>query len=666
MTSSLLWSKAEMAMAAGVQTLRRQASLVGVLAALFIASFVLYSRTMAPGLLEGDEGEFQINIYKLGVSHTGYPLFFLLGKLWTLLVPIGTIATRANLFSVFWGALSVSIVFLFISWLTGNGWAGAICSILFAASRVEWSQAVIPRVYTMNSFFVVLVTFLFFLWRVGRIDLTVPVFAFGLALTNHRTIMWMAPAIAVFVLWHERAKLFRPRRLISLIGAFLLPLLLYAYVWWRGESDVGVEFHWKDFDAEILGGYVSASWRFGPFDWLVSRVTELYIPMLIEQFTALGFAVGLVGMAALAVNRLPRVWPAGLPAREALVFIALANLANAAFCVIFWVIDIDKFFLQCFITYLFFIGTGFAVIWDWIGLKVGSGSLRRIAYAATLLVFFSVGGFLVAQNYGANDWSKQNGAAETWNENLTQPLEQHAIIAGSWESIIPLEYAMYVDGKRTDLERWKVIVKNYQLGQVPYDSRQDDIERAVRADRPLYMTAHPSDTETLGSLADEFRIVQIGELWRVLPLAPQAPVPSSKPVTIFSDTEGRRIELVGTVISPNKLRAGEFLLTTLFWRAPESISAHLSISVRLLDSQNRVVMQRDAEPASGRRATIGWAPNEIVQDDVGLLTPPNAAPGIYRLGVIVYNGASGENLLPTQGAPDQRELLIAGEVTVAP
>ena len=79
--------------------------------ALFIGAFVLYARTMAPGLLDGDEGEFQTNIYRLGVSHTGYPLFFLLGKLWTLLIPLGTMATRANLFAVLWGAVTVVAIF---------------------------------------------------------------------------------------------------------------------------------------------------------------------------------------------------------------------------------------------------------------------------------------------------------------------------------------------------------------------------------------------------------------------------------------------------------------------------------------------------------------------------------------------------------------------------
>src|SRR5512143_1506678 len=118
---------------------------IGLAILLFAASFTLYVRTMAPGLLDGDEGEFQINIFKLGVSHTGYPLFFLLGKLWTVLVPIGTIATRGNLFSAFWGALTIVATFTLVQFLTRNRWAAVLSALLLLGSRVEWSQAVIPR-----------------------------------------------------------------------------------------------------------------------------------------------------------------------------------------------------------------------------------------------------------------------------------------------------------------------------------------------------------------------------------------------------------------------------------------------------------------------------------------------------------------------------------------
>ncbi len=625
---------------------------------LFVVSFALYTRTMAPGLLDGDEGEFQINIYRLGVSHTGYPLFFLLGKLWTIVVPIGTIATRANLFAVFWGALAVVSVFVFLGFLTGNRWVALICAILFAVSRVEWSQSIIPRPYTLNSLLVVLVTFFFFLWRIGKVDLTVPIFVLGLSLTNHRTMIWFAPAIACFVLWHERSTLFKPRRLLPLVIAFALPLLLYGYVFWRGDSDVGVEFHMKDFGDMILGGNASRWMRYGPLDWLISRVTDLYIPLLIEQFTPLGFVAGLIGMIALALDSVPKGWSRALPAREALIFIALANLGNSAFCVFFWTIDVEKFFLPSYITFLFFVGVGSAVIWDWAAERLLSRPLRVAAQGALALLFVGVGGFLVVKNFSPSDFSARTAAIEMWKENLSQPLEQHALIVGPWESLTPLEYAWYVEGRRTDLERWKVIVKQEQLALTLYGSRQQDIEREVRRGRPVYLTVHPSETETLGALANEFRMTRVGELWRVLNLPPTdcglriaecRLRPKESPVA-FTDREGHAIELLGYTIFPgNTLRAGDFGLLTLFWRAPQALNARFTISLRLMDSQNRLMYQRDSEPASGLRPTIGWVPNEMVQDDVGFFVPPDALPGAYRLIIVVYNPANGEELTTPGG-----------------
>lgn len=617
---------------------------------IFVAAFALYARTMAPGLLDGDEGEFQTNIYRLGVSHTGYPLFFLLGKLWTLLVPVGEIATRANLFSVFWGALTAVALYLFLHWLIGNRWVALVCTGWLVVSRVEWSQAIIPRPYTMNALFIVLVTFSFFLWRAGKIDLSVPVFLFGSSLTNHRTMIWFAPAIAFIVLWKERAAIFQPRRLLTLVTAFVAPLLLYGYVFWRGDSDVGVEFHLKDFGEMILGGNASRWMRYGPLDWIIYRVTDLYIPLLIEQFTPIGFLAGLVGMIALALNRVPRGWQPYLPAREALLFIALANIGNSIFCVFFNTIDVEKFFLPSYITFLFFSGVGLALTWNWLAARLSTRALRVIAQIGFGLIGFGIVIFLLNQNYTRNDFSNRTAVIETWRENLSQPLEQNALIVGPWESLTPLEYAQYVDGRRTDLERWKVIIEQEQVALTLYGSRQADIERKVQGGRPVYMTLHPNETETLGMLTEEFRLTRVGELWRVLNLPPTATPPTLQPLAVFTDRDGRTIELVGyTVFPTTRLRSGDFGLLTLFWRVPQSISTRLTVSLRVVDTQDRILYQRDAEPGSGLRPVIGWASGEIVQDDIGFFVPPNAAPGQYRLMIVVYNPATGEELRIREG-----------------
>ena len=624
--------------------------------ALFLASLALYVRTAAPGLLDGDEGEFQTNIGILGVSHTGYPLFFLLGKLFTLIVQVGTVATRANLFAAFWGALAVVALFIFTRWLTGNRWVALVSALLLAASRVEWSQSLIPRPYTLNSFFVIVVTMLFLMWRAGKLDLTIPVFVFGLSLTNHRTMIWFAPAIAVLVLWHERLAIFEPRRLVKLVIAFIAPLFLYAYIFWRGESDVGVEFHFKDFGEMILGGNANRWMQYGPLDWLVARITDLYAPLLVEQFTALALVAGIIGIAALALNRTPKNFPCELPARETLLFIVLANFGNSLFCVFFNTYDVEKFFLPSYITFLFLAAVGMTTTWDWLNTK----PLRVVTTSTLTIVIIAASAWLVQQNYARNDQSHRTDVALAWHDNLALPLEQRALIVGPWETLTPLEYSQYVENQRRDLEHWKVITEKKYLTLAQYDSRQTDIERAVRAGRAVYLTFHPHDTETLTALADEFRLVRVGELWRLvnLPIANcQLPMTNCKiPVlpsrTAFRHPDGNTLELMGYTIYPaTQLRAGDFGVLTLYWRVPEMVNERLSISLRVLAPDGQIVYQRDSEPANGARPTLGWAPDEIVQDDFAFFIPPQGAPGAYRLALVVYNPASGEEWTAKTNAP---------------
>ena len=633
-----------------------------IILALFAASLALYARTMAPGLLDGDEGEFQTNIARLGVSHTGYPLFFLLGKLFTILVPVGTMATRANLFSAFWGAVAVATLFLFIRWLLDNRWVAIITAALFAVSRIEWSQAIIPRVYTLNAFFVILVTFLFFLWRIGKIDLTTPVFVFGLSLTNHRTMIWFAPAIAILVLSHERLAIFEPRRLIKLIVALVAPLLLYGYVFWRGESDVGVEFHMKDFNEMILGGNASRWMYYGGFDWIRDRLLNLYLPLQIEQFTIIGFIATLIGIGALAFNRAPRGWIKELSARKALIFILLANAGNTAFCVFFNTIDVEKFLIPSYLTFLFFAAVGISAIWNSLPFAIRNLQFAsRFTQAALLLGFCAVIAFLIFNNFTPNDFSNRTATITTWDENLAQPLEQNAVIVGPWETLTPLEYKMYVDNQRRDLERWKVITLKNQLSIAAYDSRQNGIETQVREGKPMYLTIYPGETETLTGLLDEFRFTKVAELWRIVNLPPKANPPTGGPIATFADTNGHRVELIGYSVYPSStLRTGDFVMPTLFWRTSDYINSRLTVSLRIVDAQGNKIAQRDSAPASSLRSTIGWEPNEIIQDDAGTFIPLNTVPGSYLFAIVIYNSETLENLKIVDGNP----IFIFGDLQV--
>src|SRR3972149_2738152 len=66
----------------------------------FSVSFTIYLITLAPTIYIEDAAEFAAAVPTLGITHpSGFPLYMLLGKLFTILVPFGNMAFRVNLFS---------------------------------------------------------------------------------------------------------------------------------------------------------------------------------------------------------------------------------------------------------------------------------------------------------------------------------------------------------------------------------------------------------------------------------------------------------------------------------------------------------------------------------------------------------------------------------------
>ncbi len=91
---------------------------------LFFISFVVYLKTLCPTVYVGDSGELIAAVYTLGIAHPpGYPLYCLLGKLFTFL-PFGSIAFRVNLMSAFFASLTIVLVYLVVLKIQVNGSTG--------------------------------------------------------------------------------------------------------------------------------------------------------------------------------------------------------------------------------------------------------------------------------------------------------------------------------------------------------------------------------------------------------------------------------------------------------------------------------------------------------------------------------------------------------------
>src|SRR5687768_12349856 len=116
------------------------------------AAFVVYLRTLAPGLVAVvDTPMFQFIGRVLGVPHNpGYPLYVLLTYPFSYL-PIGSLAYRINLFSAIFGALTVSLAFLIARRLGCRRIVSAAAALGMAFGHIFWSQSLIAEVYTLDS-----------------------------------------------------------------------------------------------------------------------------------------------------------------------------------------------------------------------------------------------------------------------------------------------------------------------------------------------------------------------------------------------------------------------------------------------------------------------------------------------------------------------------------
>ncbi|MCF8378258.1 MAG: DUF2723 domain-containing protein [Bacteroidales bacterium] len=220
----------------------------------FLISFAIYILTLAPDITLEDSGELITAAKHLGVPHEpGYPLFTMLGKLFTFL-PIGNIAYRLNLMSAFFSALAGALVYIATVLFIENTWvvkldskstngnkfrffrylAGITSALLFSFSFENWEQSVITEVYGLHVFFVAGFIVLFCLLARQKDDSGKRKYFYlislltGLSLTNHSTSVLFVPIVLIILLIMDFRFLIslKTLRFALLFGiAGLLPLL---------------------------------------------------------------------------------------------------------------------------------------------------------------------------------------------------------------------------------------------------------------------------------------------------------------------------------------------------------------------------------------------------------------------------------------------------------
>ncbi|HAL61915.1 MAG TPA: hypothetical protein DCP08_05845 [Chloroflexi bacterium] len=123
---------------------------------------------------------------------------------------------------------------------------------------------------------------------------------------------------------------------------------------------------------------------------------------------------------------------------------------------------------------------------------------------------------------------------------------------------------------------------------------------------------------------------------------------------------GDRIRFLGYNLLNSEVEAGDILPLTLFWEALKPVEERYKVFIHLLDAQNHIVGQRDAEPGGGANITTTWQEGEMIVDNYGVLILPGTPPGDYRVEMGMYSLRSGERLPTKEGEeePGNRILLL--------
>jgi hypothetical protein len=457
-------------------------------------ALVVYARTLMPGVAFGDWGEMQTVPHVLGVAHpTGYPTYILLGWL-AQLVPIGTVAFRANFLAAVFVAATLATLTLISLHLGVRPILAIAVGIALGAVGTVWAAATVAEVNPLHLLFGALLLHRALAWEERRSprDIALGGLLVGLALGNHLLTLFIAPFIAVFVLWVGRREILaRPWMLAPALGALLLGLSVYLYIPLAAGASPPLPYNHPVTLDGVFWLVTGTQFR-GQFDFLSSRGPADFLAALPALWSLL---------AARATPILPILGAAGLVVlirrRRAFGLLCTAVLVTGLYL---WAnyLQLEHYLLVPWLL----LAIGAAVALESLTRAVetrsrgivrsGSGALIGLA----ALVFAVV---LGAMNWSASDRSADR-SGQDYVDAVFAALPQHAAILTIWDASTPLWYGQHVQGMRPDV----LIVDDTNIVYENWVSRERRIASLI-CERPVFILR--LDDRDLAPTEATFRLV---------------------------------------------------------------------------------------------------------------------------------------------------------------
>ncbi len=463
---------------------RLVAALVGAVA------LVVYARTLMPGIAFDDWGEMQTVPHVLGVAHpTGYPTYILLAWL-AQLVPIGEIAFRANLLSAVCVATALATVTLITVRLGARPLVAGAGALALGAAGTVWAAATVAEVNPLHFLLIALILHRALTWEARRsaADLALGGLLVGLALGNHLLTLFIAPFVAVFVLWVGRHELLaRPWILLSALATGVLGLTAYLYIPLAAAQSPPLPYnHPTTFDDVFW--LVSGTQFRGQFEFLSLAGPGEFVAalpalgeLLVARATPILPLLGLAGLVIL-VRR-----------RPAFGLLCVAILVMGAYL---WAnyLRLEHYLLVPWLM----IAIGLAVALQWMEAALARrpfaalrGRLPRpmpavdagVAVAAVGLAFAVA---LVTLNWSVSDRSGDR-SGQDFVDAVFEALPPDAAILSYWGASTPLWHGRWVQGGRPDV----LIVDDTNIVYEGWGSVENRIASLI-CERPVFVL-RPTD-----------------------------------------------------------------------------------------------------------------------------------------------------------------------------
>lgn len=615
-----------------------------------LVMLLVYALQVAPGLLDGDSGEFQMAAWLAGLAHpTGYPLYLLLGWLWThALAPFSVgPAAAMNWLSALFGAAAVGGVVLAGEALqrrvaperplVARLAVAVLLALAFGWSATFRSQALVAEVYTLNALFLALLVWLL----LERAPLPWLGLLYGLSLTHHRTMLLWAPAFLAFLWLDRREELRCPRTVARALLLVALPQALYLYVPLRGPQtpylhqhlapgqtldlyDGSLRAFWDHVTGSVFRGELGAG---GPLPARLALVARLAG----EQIGLDGGALVLLLVAVLAAG-----WMAWRRRWAALALPGFGAVATVAFGVAYGIGDVEVMFIPAWLALAL-------LVQPVVGALV-AGSRWRIA--AALAAVPALAALLLLASFRAPGSAASTADVRAgWEALLAAPPPASAIlVSNDRNEIVPLWYLQFVEGQRRDL-----------LGLFPLVTRRPEhadvgavVESALATGRPVRLIKPMPGLELRYDLRP-------GEGALVAIAGPAEP-PRRPPAEVGPASE---LAISGWSADPARLAAGSSLTVTLALRVAAPLPENLTTYVHLLDPAGTLVAQSDHQAGGVFYPSQLWPVGAILRDRHHLELPRELASGVYQL-------RAGSYRIESSGlAPLGREVSLGRATTAA-